>query len=73
MFPVTSRVRQWGRSLGVVLPKERITREGIKKDDLVTLLIGKRSDAIRRTFGTLQLKRSTDEILRESDEESWDE
>jgi len=28
---------------------------------------------LRETFGTLKIKRSTDVILKEVDEESWDE
>ncbi len=73
MLEVKAKVREWGRSLGVVLPKDAAEGEGIRKDDTVTLLIGKSSNALKETFGTLKFKRTTDEILKESDEESWDE
>ena len=73
MLEVKAKVREWGRSLGIVLPKEEIQREGIKKDDTITILITKKKNTLRDTFGTLKFKRSTKEILGESDRESWDE
>lgn len=73
MLEVKAKVRGWGRSLGVVLPKESAKQEGIGRNDIVTLLITKKRNALRETFGTLKFKKATDEILKESDEEAWDE
>ena len=73
MISVKVKVREWGRSLGVVLPKEAANEQGIKKDDTITLLIGKKSSALKETFGAFKFKRTTDEILKESDEEAWHE
>lgn len=73
MLVVQSKVREWGRSLGVVLPKEQAKREGIVKDDLVFILISKKRDVLKETFGKLKFKKSTDEMLKESDKEAWDE
>ena len=73
MLEVKAKVREWGRSLGIVLPKETAKVEGIKKNDTVTLLISKKNNALKETFGTLSFKESTDEILKKSDEEAWDE
>ena len=73
MLEVKAKVREWGRSLGVVLPKEGVQQEGIGKNDTVTLLITKKRNALRETFGTLKFKKATDEILKESDEEAWNE
>ena len=73
MLEVKAKVREWGRSLGVVLPKEAAREENIRKDDTITLLITKKSNALKETFGKLKFKRSTEEILKGSDRESWDE
>ena len=73
MIEVKSKVRQWGRSLGIVLPKEEIKIEGIEKDDVVTVLISKKKNPLKETFGTLRIRKSTDEILKESDREAWNE
>ena len=73
MIEVEAKVRKWGRSFGVVIPKDKIKEEGIKEDETITLLIGKRTNVLKETFGTLKLKRTTQEILDESDREDWDE
>lgn len=73
MREVKARVREWGRSLGIVLPKNVAEEETIRKDDTVTLLLVKKSNALQETFGTLSFKKPTSEMLKESDKESWDE
>lgn len=73
MQEVEVKVRKWGRSFGVVIPKEKINEEGIKENETIRLLIGKKRNVLKETFGTFKLKRPTQEILDESDKESWDE
>lgn len=73
MIEVKSKVRDWGRSLGVVIPKEDAKKEGIEKDDTIIMLISKDKDVLKETFDTLKFKKSTDELLKESDGEAWDE
>ena len=73
MIEVESKVRKWGRSFGVVIPKEKIKEEGIKENETIILLIGRKTNVLKETFGTLKLKRMTQEILDESDREDWDE
>ncbi|MBN2067215.1 MAG: AbrB/MazE/SpoVT family DNA-binding domain-containing protein [Candidatus Diapherotrites archaeon] len=72
MVEITSQVRRWGRSVGVVIPKEAAEKAHIKTGDKVRLLImGK--NPLHETFGILKLKRPTEEILKEVDREGWDE
>lgn len=73
MLTVESKLRNWGRSIGVVIPKEAIIKENLKEGETIKLVIMKKSSIVRETFGKLKLKRSTDEILREIDEEGWNE
>ncbi len=73
MLEVETKVREWGRSLGVVLPKDKVKEEKFKAGDSIRILIMKRINPIQETFGTLKLSRSTDEILKEVDEEGWDD
>ena len=73
MIEVEAKVRKWGRSLGVVIPKDKIRDEKIKEDETISLLTTKKPNVLRETFGTMKLKRSTDEILRESDKELYNE
>jgi len=73
MLEVEAKVREWGRSLGVVLPKEETKGEGIKENDTVVMLIVKKTDVLKQTFGTLKFDKATEEILKESNKEAWDE
>ena len=73
MMEVEAKVRKWGRSFGVVIPKEKIKEEGIEENETIRLLIGKKTNVLKETFGTLKLKRTTQERLDESDKECWDE
>ena len=73
MLEVEAKVRKWGRSFGVVIPKEKIKEEGIKENETITLLIGKKKNVLKETFGTLKFKKSTDRMMREIDKELWPE
>ena len=73
MIEVEAKVRKWGRSFGVVIPKEKIKEEGIKENETIKLLIAKRSNVLKETFGTFKFKKTTQEMLDEIDKESWDE
>ncbi|MFO8016081.1 MAG: AbrB/MazE/SpoVT family DNA-binding domain-containing protein [Candidatus Woesearchaeota archaeon] len=73
MIEVESQLRKWGRSMGVVIPKDAVIHEDLKTGDRIELLILKKSNALKETFNTLKFKRSTDEILKEVDEEGWNE
>ena len=64
-------MRAWGRSLGIVIPKNMVSSEKLKEGDTVALLLVKKTNALKKTFGTRQFKKSTDEILKEIDEEGW--
>ena len=73
MKEVEAQVREWGRSLGVVIPKEAALEEHIKDGDTVKFLILKKSNPIKKTFGTFKFKKTTEDMLREADREAWDE
>jgi len=73
MLTIDAQLRAWGRSLGIVVSKAAIIKENLREGDKVKLIILKRSNALKDTFGKFKFKRTTDEILKESDEESWDE
>ncbi|MEK6960413.1 MAG: AbrB/MazE/SpoVT family DNA-binding domain-containing protein [Nanoarchaeota archaeon] len=72
MIESESTVREWGRSLGVVIPKELADSESLKPGDSIRIAITRKNDALAKNFGKFKLKRKTDEILKEIDEEGWD-
>ena len=73
MKEVEAQVREWGRSLGVVIPKEAALEEHLKEGDTIKLLILKKSNPIKKTFGTFKFKKSADQMVKEADKEAWDE
>lgn len=73
MLEMESRIRRWGRSMGVVIPMDKIKEAHLRKDEAVKILIKRKKNPLEETFGTVKLKRSTQEILEESDRECWDE
>jgi len=48
-------VRKWGNSLGVVIPREEASKEGIRENDEVEIVIRKAAD-IRELFGKFKFK-----------------
>jgi len=71
MKEVETQVREWGRSFGVVIPKKTVLEGHLKAGDTVTLLILKKSNPIKKTFGTFRFRRNTKDMLREADKEAW--
>ena len=71
MIEIESQAREWGNSIGIVIPRDAVIREKIKPGDFVKLLLKKKQNPLKETFGILKLKRATKDILKEVDEESW--
>lgn len=74
MFRSETKLRAWGNSVGVILPKELVKEEKLSIDDEVEVIVKKKSNPLKDAFGKLRefkakSDKSTDEILREVDEE----
>lgn len=63
---IRSVVRKWGNSLGVVIPREEASKEGIRENDEVEVVLRKAVD-IRQLFGKYKFKdlQSLKDELRE--------
>ena len=73
MIETEAQVKEWGRSIGIIIPKDAVIKERIKVGDIVKILINKKKNPLKETFGILKLKKTTEEILKEIDKESWNE
>lgn len=81
MEQIRAKIKKWGNSFGVVIPKEIINREGLKEENDVFITIqpkryttvgdlmelGKEMRLKRKT------KKSTQEVMDEIDKELWSE
>ncbi|HIG93012.1 MAG: hypothetical protein QT02_C0002G0055 [archaeon GW2011_AR9] len=72
MEAVETQVREWGGSLGIVIPKGLVQTEHLKAGDNVEIFLVKKTNVLREVFGKIKFRRSTEDILKEVDEESWD-
>ena len=68
-----ARLKKWGRSFGVVVPMEQIKQANLDENEKIEVVVSKKRNPLKETFGTVKLRRSTKEILDESDREAWDE
>lgn len=74
MLRSETKLRAWGNSVGVILPKEALKEEGLSINDVVEITLRKKSTRLKDIFGRLREFRaksgkSTDEILKEVDDE----
>jgi len=69
---VYARIKKWGNSLGIILPNEIIKGKGIVENEIIEIEIKKKNEPIKRLFGTLTRKISTQRIKDEI-REGWEE
>ena len=70
---IETTVREWGRSLGIIIPSDSAKKDNLKPGDKVNVIVLKNGkDVFLKTFGKLKdWKRPTDEILSHIDKELW--
>lgn len=73
MVMISGKLRKWGNSFGVIIPKNVVKRERLKDGDLVEVLITHEDDTLVRMFGSLRgkFKKSTQEMLDQTDRELY--
>lgn len=70
MIEHETKLKAWGNSIGIVLPKEEIKKEGLHVDQKVKVIITPiKTLKVKDIFGKLKLKKSAKELLTEVDEE----
>ncbi len=65
-------LRRWGNSYGIVIPKEIAEKEKIKEDDKVKFIIFKDREILKKSFGSLKIKRSGQGIKDQTRKELYD-
>lgn len=74
MNTIIAQIQKRGSSLGVVIPEKVVAQNGLKVGDTITFLLLKKTNIFKESFGQLRhLTKSTDQIMKEIDEESWGE
>ena len=73
MIEVETKLKRWGRSFGIIIPMEKIKEANLSENETLDVVVTKRKNPLKETFGKLKFKKSTKELLEESDREAWDE
>jgi len=70
MIECKTKLKKWGNSLGVVIPKEEIRKSGLRPHQTVRVLVSPaKTTKVKDIFGKLKAKKPTKQIMREIDEE----
>ena len=69
---VYAKIKKLGNSYGIILPRNLVREKGFIENEVVDVMIKKKNESLRRLFGTLKQKRSTQEIKDEL-RAGWDE
>jgi len=62
---VTAKIRRIGNSLGLIIPKEEVSRKKLKEGDVVEIEVLRRTH-MKEMFGSIKFKRSSQELKDEA-------
>ena len=63
---ITVVAKKWGNSIGVIIPREVIEREGIKPEQKLEIDVKGKKTVLQELFGALSFHgKSTEQIMRE--------
>jgi len=69
---ITTKVRKWGNSFGIIIPLEILKSKRIKEGEEIDAIIIKKSNVLRETFGTWKFSKSVKQLMKETDKELYD-
>ena len=72
MVEFNARVKRWGNSLGIIVPKQELQEKKIKEEETVHVLLFKRNPGIKKSFGALKGWKSGQEIKDSVRKELYD-
>ena len=72
MTELVTKIRTWGNSFGIIVPNEVIKREGFSKGDDVKVILIKKGNVLRETFGAHKFSKPISKIMKEMDKELYD-
>ena len=65
-------LKKWGNSFGIVIPNEIVKKEHMKEGQKLNIIVLKKSDVLKKTFGTWKSGKSAQEIKDELRKELYD-
>lgn len=63
---ISCKTKQWGNSLGIIIPKDIVREMNIKPEEEIRVEISKKkSNVLKELFGALPSKKPTEQLLKE--------
>ena len=72
MVELTAKVRKWGNSFGIVIPQDVLKRKSIREGEEVDVVLIKKGNVLRETFGTHKFSKPVKKLMKEMDKELYD-
>ena len=73
MIEIKTKLRKWGNSFGVVVPQKFVVEENAKEGDEITILFKKRKPNLRKLFGAHKFNKPVEQMMKEMDEDLYDD
>jgi len=65
------KVKRWGNSMGVILPKGLVDKQRLHEDDTIVIQVFKKAD-LRKLFGSLKHVKMSGQAFKDMVREGWD-
>ena len=74
MVELNTKIRRWGNSFGIIIPQEVMKEKDLKEGEEVDaiLLKRKKNNVLKETFGKAKFRKSTAQMMKETDRELYD-
>lgn len=69
MIRVATKLKRWGNSIGITLPRKMLQQHKLHIDDSVEIVLEKKQNPLQEAFGKLHHKINTKKILKEVDKD----
>ena len=73
MIEIKTKLRRWGNSFGIVVPLKAVQSAGVKEGEEVEVLFKKNKVSLRKLFGKHKFSKPTEQLMKEMDEELYNE
>ena len=72
MAELTTKIRRWGNSFGIMIPLEVLRRKGFREGEEIDAILIKKGNVLRETFGTHKFSKSVKQLMKETDRDLYD-
>ncbi len=68
---IEAEIKQWGNSLGIIIPKDLAVKENIKSGDKVRVLLNHNNNVLKETFGSLPNLKIDSQKIKDELRKEW--